>query len=176
SPRPCPRPSTRSRVSPIRSAPRRRTPTGATGRRCSSSWTPPAAPSASASARTTSTPWRAGDRMSPAEERKLVTVLFADLAGSTELAIRHDPEQLRALLTAYFEEMAQQVRAFGGVVEKYAGDAIMAVFGVPPEGEPGPPDSLLRGRLRRRPRIARRHRHRRGRRRHRVEPRVHGHR
>jgi class 3 adenylate cyclase len=69
--------------------------------------------------------------MSPAEERKLVTVLFADLAGSTELAVRHDPEQLRALLTAYFEEMAQQVRAFGGVVEKYAGDAIMAVFGVP---------------------------------------------
>src|SRR5688572_3907183 len=69
--------------------------------------------------------------MPPAEERKLVTVLFADLAGSTELAVRHDPEQLRALLTAYFEEMAQQVRAFGGVVEKYAGDAIMAVFGVP---------------------------------------------
>jgi len=69
--------------------------------------------------------------MSRAEERKLVTVLFADLAGSTELAVRHDPEQLRALLTAYFEEMAQQVRAFGGVVEKYAGDAIMAVFGVP---------------------------------------------
>jgi class 3 adenylate cyclase/tetratricopeptide (TPR) repeat protein len=69
--------------------------------------------------------------MPPAEERKLVTVLFADLAGSTELAVRHDPEQLRALLTAYFEEMAQHVRAFGGVVEKYAGDAIMAVFGVP---------------------------------------------
>ena len=69
--------------------------------------------------------------MSPAEERKLVTVLFADLAGSTELAVRHDPEQLRALLTAYFEEMAQQVRGFGGVVEKYAGDAIMAIFGVP---------------------------------------------
>ena len=69
--------------------------------------------------------------MPPAEERKLVTVLFADLAGSTELAVRHDPEQLRALLTAYFEEMSQHVRAFGGVVEKYAGDAIMAVFGVP---------------------------------------------
>jgi len=69
--------------------------------------------------------------MPPAEERKLVTVLFADLAGSTELSVRQDPEQLRALLTAYFEEMAQQIRAFGGVVEKYAGDAVMAVFGVP---------------------------------------------
>jgi len=69
--------------------------------------------------------------MPPSEERKLVTVLFADLAGSTELAVRQDPEQLRALLSAFFEEMAQQIRAFGGVVEKYAGDAIMAVFGVP---------------------------------------------
>ena len=69
--------------------------------------------------------------MPSSEERKLVTVLFADLAGSTELAARHDPEQLRALLSAFFEEMAQQIRAFGGVVEKYAGDAIMAVFGVP---------------------------------------------
>jgi class 3 adenylate cyclase/tetratricopeptide (TPR) repeat protein len=58
-------------------------------------------------------------------------VLFADLAGSTELAVRHDPEQLRALLSAFFEEMAQHVHAYGGTVEKYAGDSIMAVFGVP---------------------------------------------
>jgi len=65
------------------------------------------------------------------EERKVVTVLFADLAGSTELAQRHDPEQLRQLLSAFFEEMSQQIRSFGGTVEKYAGDAIMAVFGVP---------------------------------------------
>jgi class 3 adenylate cyclase len=65
--------------------------------------------------------------MPPAEERKLVTVLFADLAGSTEM-VRRAPEQFRALLSAFFEEMAQQVRAFGGVVEKYAGDAIMAVL------------------------------------------------
>jgi len=65
------------------------------------------------------------------DERKLVTVLFADLASSTELATRHDPEQVRALLSAFFEEMAQQILALGGTVEKYAGDAIMAVFGVP---------------------------------------------
>jgi class 3 adenylate cyclase/tetratricopeptide (TPR) repeat protein len=65
------------------------------------------------------------------DERKLVTVLFADLASSTELAIRHDPEQVRALLAAFFEEMTQQIIALGGTVEKYAGDAIMAVFGVP---------------------------------------------
>ncbi|MGQ0548453.1 MAG: ATP-binding protein [Armatimonadota bacterium] len=65
------------------------------------------------------------------EERKLVTVLFADLAGSTELSVRYDPEPLRGLLSAFFEEMAHEVRVFGGTVEKYAGDAIMAVFGVP---------------------------------------------
>jgi class 3 adenylate cyclase/tetratricopeptide (TPR) repeat protein len=69
--------------------------------------------------------------MTSGEERKVVTVVFADLAGSTELAQRHDPEQLRQLLSAFFEEMSQQIRSFGGTVEKYAGDAIMAVFGVP---------------------------------------------
>jgi class 3 adenylate cyclase/tetratricopeptide (TPR) repeat protein len=65
------------------------------------------------------------------DERKLVTVLFADLVGSTELVTRHDPERLRALLTAFFEEMSRQIAGFGGSVEKYAGDAVMAVFGVP---------------------------------------------
>lgn len=65
------------------------------------------------------------------EERKLVTVLFADLARSTELVVEHDPEELRALLSSFFEEMSQQIDTYGGTVEKYAGDAIMAVFGVP---------------------------------------------
>jgi class 3 adenylate cyclase len=69
--------------------------------------------------------------MPPLDERKPVTVLFADLAGSTDLATRHDPEHLRALLSAFFDEMRQQIEALGGTVEKYAGDAIMAVFGVP---------------------------------------------
>ena len=67
----------------------------------------------------------------PPDERKPVTVLFADLVGSTELATRQDPEQLRAMLAAFFDEMREQIQAFGGTVEKYAGDAIMAVFGVP---------------------------------------------
>jgi len=69
--------------------------------------------------------------MAGTDERKPVTVLFADLAGSTELATRHDPEHLRALLSAFFDEMRQHIEAFGGTVEKYAGDAVMAVFGVP---------------------------------------------
>ncbi len=67
----------------------------------------------------------------PADERKPVTVLFADLVGSTELATRQNPEQLRAMLAAFFDEMREQIQAFGGSVEKYAGDAIIAVFGVP---------------------------------------------
>ena len=72
-----------------------------------------------------------GAPMAGTDERKPVTVLNADLAGSAELATRHDPEHLRALLAAFFDEMRQQIDAFGGTVEKYAGDAVMAVFGVP---------------------------------------------
>lgn len=63
------------------------------------------------------------------DERKLVTVLFADLVRSTQLVVERDAEDVRAMLHAFFEEMAREVRAFGGTVEKYAGDAIMAVFG-----------------------------------------------
>jgi class 3 adenylate cyclase len=65
------------------------------------------------------------------QERKIVTILFADVTGSTELGDRLDPERLRALLGAYFKTMAAVVEAWGGTVEKYIGDAIMAVFGVP---------------------------------------------
>jgi class 3 adenylate cyclase len=67
----------------------------------------------------------------PLDERKPVTVLFADLVGLTELATRQNPEHLRSMLAAFFDEMREQIQAFGGTVEKYAGDAIMAVFGVP---------------------------------------------
>src|SRR6267143_1386611 len=64
-------------------------------------------------------------------ERKLVTVLFADAIGSTSLADRLDPERLRTVLDAYFDDMAAAVDAWGGTVEKFIGDAVMAVFGVP---------------------------------------------
>src|SRR5688572_6619491 len=69
--------------------------------------------------------------MAISDERKVVTVLFADVVGSTELATTHDAEPLRALLAAFFDEMRQQIEAYGGTVEKFAGDAVMAVFGVP---------------------------------------------
>jgi len=65
------------------------------------------------------------------EQRKTVTVLFCDLAGSTALGETLDPERLRALLARYFERMRSIVERHGGSVEKFIGDAVMAVFGVP---------------------------------------------
>jgi class 3 adenylate cyclase len=67
----------------------------------------------------------------PAEERKLATVLFADLVGSTELAGGQDPERVRALLDRFYDAMAAQVERAGGTVEKFVGDAVMAAFGAP---------------------------------------------
>ncbi|MFL6127681.1 MAG: adenylate/guanylate cyclase domain-containing protein [Mycobacteriales bacterium] len=67
----------------------------------------------------------------PPEVRKTVTVVFSDLKGSTDLAEHVDPESVRELLNRYFDEMRQVLERHGGVVEKYIGDAIMAVFGLP---------------------------------------------
>src|SRR5436190_24159833 len=64
-------------------------------------------------------------------QRKTVTVVFCDITGSTELGESTDPEALRALLARYFERMKGIVEAHGGSVEKFIGDAVMAVFGVP---------------------------------------------
>jgi class 3 adenylate cyclase/predicted ATPase len=65
------------------------------------------------------------------EQRKTVTVLFCDVTGSTALGEATDPEALRVLLARYFERMKGIVEAHGGTVEKFIGDALMAVFGVP---------------------------------------------
>ena len=65
------------------------------------------------------------------ERRKTVTVIFCDVTGSTALAESVDPEAVRALLAGYFERMKAIVEAHGGIVEKFIGDAVMAVFGVP---------------------------------------------
>ena len=67
----------------------------------------------------------------PREQRKTVTVLFCDITGSTALGESTDPEALRAQLARYFERMKAIVEAHGGSVEKFIGDAVMAVFGVP---------------------------------------------
>src|SRR5436189_4487108 len=63
--------------------------------------------------------------------RKTVTVVFCDVAGSTALGESVDPEALRSLLARYFERMRAIVESHGGTVEKFIGDAVMAVFGVP---------------------------------------------
>ena len=65
------------------------------------------------------------------EQRKTVTVLFCDITGSTALGESTDPEAIRALLARYFERMKGIVESHGGTVEKFIGDAVMAVFGVP---------------------------------------------
>jgi class 3 adenylate cyclase/tetratricopeptide (TPR) repeat protein len=64
-------------------------------------------------------------------ERRLVTVLFCDLVGFTPLSERLDPEDVREIQTLYFGKMSQEIRTFGGTVEKYIGDAVLAMFGVP---------------------------------------------
>ena len=67
----------------------------------------------------------------PREVRKTVTVLFADVTGSTALGEQLDPEALRRVMGRYFDEMKTVLEAHGGTVEKFIGDAVMAVFGVP---------------------------------------------
>jgi len=67
----------------------------------------------------------------PAAERRLVTVLFADLVGSTRMAEGRDPEEVRDLLTRYFDTARDVIERYGGLVEKFIGDAVMAVWGTP---------------------------------------------
>ena len=66
-----------------------------------------------------------------APDRRTVTVVFCDLVGSSELAARLDPEAYRILLSRYFELVREAIERHGGTVEKFIGDAVMAVFGVP---------------------------------------------
>ncbi|HEY3248992.1 MAG TPA: adenylate/guanylate cyclase domain-containing protein [bacterium] len=74
----------------------------------------------------------------PAEERKVVTVLFADLTDSTPLTERLDPEQTREIMTRFFEAMGGVITQYGGTLEKFIGDEIMAVFGLPAAHEDDP--------------------------------------
>ena len=67
----------------------------------------------------------------PREERKLVTILFCDLIGFTAQAEQLDPEDVRALQRPYFERVRAEIERFGGTVEKFIGDAVMAAFGAP---------------------------------------------
>ena len=72
------------------------------------------------------------------EQRKLVTVLFCDLVGFTPLAERMDPEDIRELLHIYFQPWREAIARHGGVLDKFIGDAVMAVFGIPTASERDP--------------------------------------
>src|SRR5438128_705354 len=74
----------------------------------------------------------------PREERKVVTVLFADVVGFTSRAEQMDPEDVRALLAPYYHRLRAELEQLGGTVEKFIGDAVMAVFGVPAAHEDDP--------------------------------------
>ena len=67
----------------------------------------------------------------PGAERRLVSVLFADLVGFTALSESRDPEEVRELLSRYFDTSRQLITRYGGTVEKFIGDAVMAVWGTP---------------------------------------------
>src|SRR3954451_14797470 len=79
------------------------------------------------------------------EERKIVTVLFADLVGFTSRAERLDPEDVRALLDPYWRHLRDELERFGGTVEKFIGDAVMALFGAPLAHEDDPERAVRAG-------------------------------
>src|SRR5213595_42938 len=83
-----------------------------------------------------------GAALAPAEERreerKVVTVLFADLVGFTSRAQTLDPEDVRAVLSPYWERLRAELEQMGGTVEKFIGDAVMALFGAPVAHEDDP--------------------------------------
>src|SRR6516165_10247891 len=77
------------------------------------------------------------------EERKVVTVLFADLVGFTSRAEQMDPEDVRALLSPFYARLRAELERFGGTVEKFIGDAVMALFGAPSAHEDDPERAVL---------------------------------
>src|SRR5207247_10826573 len=72
------------------------------------------------------------------EERKLVTVLFTDIVGSTAKAEQMDPEDVRARLAPYYTRLRAELERHGGTVEKFIGDAVVALFGAPTAHEDDP--------------------------------------
>ena len=81
----------------------------------------------------------------PRHERKFATALFADIVGSTELAEREDPEIVQALIGRAFDRLSAEIERYGGLIEKFVGDAVLAVFGVPSAHEDDPERAVRAG-------------------------------
>jgi class 3 adenylate cyclase len=79
------------------------------------------------------------------EERKVVTALFADLVGFTGKAEQLDPEDVRAMLSPYYARLRDELQRFGGTVEKFIGDAVVALFGAPVAHEDDPERAVRAG-------------------------------
>ncbi len=86
-------------------------------------------------------PWAVVDT----EERRVVTILFADMMGSTAIADYMDAEEVRRLMSGYFATLAQPIHRHGGTIEKYIGDAVMAIFGLPVAHEDDPERAVRAG-------------------------------
>ena len=71
------------------------------------------------------------DLLTAGQARKTVTIVFSDVVGSTELGEQLEPETLQHVMSLYGDEMRRVIELYGGRVEKFVGDAVMAVFGVP---------------------------------------------
>src|SRR5258708_333788 len=101
-------------------------------------FTTPVLPAVVANGRSFATGNPAASQLSEPEERRVVTVMFADITGSTPLADRLDPEDMRTILAGYFNLMAEQIRRHGGTVDKYIGHAVIAVLCAPPSPQRPP--------------------------------------
>ena len=82
------------------------------------------------------------DKGATLDERKLVTILFADIAGFTALSEKLDPEEVRRLINACFDRLVPIVQKYGGTIDKFIGDEIMALFGAPIAHEDDPERAL----------------------------------
>src|SRR5262245_34582827 len=149
------------RLAPVKPCPTCGTENGDDARFCTSSWTSLAAacpvcgaevPPEARFCPACGTELRVAEPTPPGQERRLVTILFADVTGSTTLGEGLDPERLQEVLSTYFGAMRKEIEAEGGTVEKFIGDAVMAAFGVPVAHEDDP-RRALRAALRMRDRL-----------------------
>jgi class 3 adenylate cyclase len=84
-------------------------------------------------------------KLKSASERKHVTVLFSDLAGYTAMSEKLDPEEVKDITSRIFGEFSKIISKYDGFIEKYAGDAVMAIFGVPQAHEDDPVRAVRAG-------------------------------